>query len=191
MRKLLLAAPLLALSLGGCVSFGAKPPPTLFNLTPDHPAAAGATSSGTYANAIVVLEPTADQRLDVLRVPVQVDPSSVAYLQKALWVARPARLFQHLIAETLRGRGTRLVVEADPGMGGLRLSGHLIDMGYDKATSSAVVRFDAVKEGPGGRVETKRFESTVSGIEAKPEVVGPALNQAANTVAGQVADWVG
>ena len=53
------------------------------------------------------------------------------------------------------------------------------------------MRYDGVKELPGGKVETRRFESVVPGIEAKAEAVGPALNQAANEVAAQVADWVG
>ncbi|MCX7284066.1 MAG: ABC transporter, partial [Novosphingobium sp.] len=70
------------------------------------------------------------------------------------------------------------------------LSGRLLDMGYDARNRMAVVRFDAVKEA-GGRIETKRFESTVAVAAAEASYVGPALNEAANAVAKQVADWVG
>lgn len=182
---------LAAVLLSGCVSLGPKVPDTLLNLTPARTAAAGASASGSYSSAIVVLEPEAEARLAVTRVPVQIDDANVAYLKKAMWVERPARLFQRLLAESIRAGGKRLVVENDPGSSGLRLSGRLLDMGYDARTSSVVVRFDAIKEMSGGKVETRRFESVVSGIEAKAEAVGPALNQAANDVAAQVADWVG
>ena len=54
-----------------------------------------------------------------------------------------------------------------------------------------VVRFDAVLQSSDGKVRTRRFENRVSGIEPEAEAVGPALNEAANAVAGEVADWVG
>ena len=54
-----------------------------------------------------------------------------------------------------------------------------------------MVRYEAIKERPNGAIETKRFESVVGGVVAQPGPVGVALNQAANTVAGQVADWIG
>ncbi|MFM6830233.1 MAG: ABC transporter, partial [Novosphingobium sp.] len=88
-------------------------------------------------------------------------------------------------------KGGRLVIESDPGASGLHLSGRLLDMGYDARTRMAVVRFDAIKEAGGGRIETRRFESTVPVAEAEAKYVGPALNEAANTVAQAVADWVG
>ncbi|MCH7629452.1 MAG: ABC transporter, partial [Proteobacteria bacterium] len=94
-------------------------------------------------------------------------------------------------SETLRARGSRLVTENDAGTKGLRLSGRLLDMGYDARTRSAVVRFDATRETPGGTIATRRFESTVGGIDPEAPDVAPALNRAANDVARQVADWVG
>lgn len=192
MHRLKLAAPLAVLLLGGCLSFGPKVPATLFDLTPDAVAAPGSGSSGTLESAILVAEPEAEQRLDVTRVPVQIDDAQVAYVKDAMWIERPARLFQRLIAETLRAKGTRLVLDSDPGAGNtLRLGGRLLDMGYDARTSEAVVRFDAVRTQPGGRIDTRRFEARVPGITAKPAALGPALDRAANDVARQVADWVG
>lgn len=191
MTKKLLPAVLLPLALSACVSIGAKPPASLFSLTPEAAPAAGSTASGKLNEALSVLEPTADAKVAVLRVPVQIDETRIAYLKKALWVERPSRQMQHLLTETLRARGNRLITENDGGTKGLRLSGRLLDMGYDARTKSAVVRFDATKETPGGSIETRRFESVVDGIDAEAKDVGPALNRAANDVAKQVADWVG
>ncbi len=191
--KKLAAAALCALALSGCVRIGgAKVPDTLLNLTAQKTAAAGAWARGSYDGAIVVMEPQVDQRLNVTRVPVQVDEANVAYVRNAVWVERPARLFQHLLAETIRANsGGRLVVENDPGVSGLRVSGRLIDMGYDARTKSVVVRYDAVLERSGGTVETTRFEAIVPDVKANADQVGVALNKAANDVAAQVAAWIG
>lgn len=187
-RKALVVPALLA-ALSGCVSLGPKVPDTLLALTPTAAPAAGSTTSGTFANALVVMEPSAEARLAVTRVPVQIDDANVAYLKKTMWVERPSRLFQRLLAETIRARGNRLVIENDPGASGTQLSGRLLDMGYDARTRMAVVRYDAIRE-TAGRVETRRFESTVPVTDAEAKYVGPALNEAANAVASQVADWV-
>jgi cholesterol transport system auxiliary component len=180
-------------SLAGCVSLGGgKVPPTLFTLTSAQSAPAGATASGTPSDALMVMEPETDRRLAVLRVPVQIDDAQVAYLQNAQWVERPARLFRALLAEALRVNNQRLVLEDDQAATtpGMRLSGRLLDMGYDARSMAAVVRYDAIRVGADGKVLTKRFEAEVSGVAATPEQVGPALNKAANDVAAQVAEWM-
>jgi cholesterol transport system auxiliary component len=179
--------------LSSCVSLGGKVPEQLFTLTPERSAAAGTGSTGAPSAALSVLEPGAPQRLAVTRVPVQITPATVAYLKEAAWVEKPSRLFQRLLSETIQARGNRLVVgESDVQYAAAtKLSGELVDLGYDAASSSAVVRYDAVLQMPGGQVMTRRFESVVPGIAAEAAAVGPALNQAANQVAAQVADWVG
>lgn len=176
--------------LAGCVSLGAKTPDTLLSLRTTNAPAAGATASGTAETALVVLEPAVDARLGVTRVPVQIDDANVAYLKNTMWVERPSRQFQRLLAETIRAKGGQLVIENDAGSIGPKLSGRLLDMGYDVRTASVVVRFDAVKQA-GGKIETRRFESVVPVNEAEAKYVGPALNEAANIVAQAVADWVG
>lgn len=184
----------LALALSGCVSLGGgKVPDTLVTLTPTTVAPAGAVMSGKADSAIIVLDPETDRRLNVQRIAVQVDDANVAYLKKALWVERPARLFRAVLAETIRAKGARLVFEdADTtATGRTRLAGRLLDIGYDARTRAAVVRYDAILAAPGGMVLTKRFEARVDTVGADPKEVGPALNQAANEVAKQVADWVG
>lgn len=187
------AAVAMALALGGCLSLGSKVPATLLSLTSAQSAPAGASARGKIEDAILVAEPETDRRLAVQRVPVQIDDASVAYLQNAMWVERPARLFRALLAETIRAKGTRLVFEDNDAApaGGVRLTGRLLEMGYDARSLSVVVRYDAMRTGKGGDLVTKRFESVVTGIAAKPEAVGPALNKAANDVAGQVAEWLG
>jgi len=191
LNKVLLPATL-ALALAGCVSLTPDPPASLLTLTSARAAPAGATSAGEAANALAVIEPDTDQRLNVVRVPVQTSDSSLAYLQDAVWVEKPARLFQQLLTETIRAGGSRLVVsEGDLGYSAAtKLSGRLLDMGYDASSGSVVVRYDAVLQTPDGKVQTRRFENRVSGIEPEAEAVGPALNEAANAVAGEVADWV-
>ncbi|MCB2078593.1 MAG: membrane integrity-associated transporter subunit PqiC [Novosphingobium sp.] len=182
------------LALAGCVSIGSgKVPEQLINLTPDRAAPAGEMASGTMRDALVVLDPDTSRRLDVQRVPVQVDDSSVAYLKDATWVERPARQFRRLLAETIRARGKRLVVEGDDAelSGSTTLSGRLLDMGYDARTQAVVLRFDAIYEDKDGKVRTRRFESEVVGVTAEAGPVGRALNEAANKVAAEVADWVG
>ena len=184
-----------ALVLSGCISLGAEPPDALLTLTPtaEHQTPAGTGATGTVEGALVVREPRVVQRLNYARVPVQVTDSTVAYLENALWVDKPAKLFQQLVTETIRAKTNRLVItEADLGYRALTtLTGQLLDLGYNAPDRSVAVRFDAVLERPGGQILTRRFESTVTGIPPEAAAVAPALNAAANDVAGQVADWVG
>ncbi len=149
-----------------------------------------AVSDQTAKNRIPQLAEIAQVELNVTRVAVQVDGSNVAYVKKALWVERPARLFARLLAETIRAKG-RLVLENEPGSGSSQvLSGRLLAMGYDAASQSAVVRFDAIRTS-GGQISTRRFEASQPAGEGEGAVLGPALNRAANDVARQVAEWVG
>lgn len=184
-----------AVLLAGCVSIGSggEPPEQLLTLTSSAMAPAGTASQGALAGAMSVTEPSVPQHLNLTRVPVQVDGTSLAYLKDAVWVEKPARLFQRVVSETIRARGTRMVV----GGGELdyapqtQLAGELSAMDYDAASGDVVVRYDAVLRLPGGEVRTRRFESRVRAAAPDAISVAPALNQAANEVAAQVADWVG
>ena len=192
MRKELPLA-VLALLLAGCVGLGGKTPKQLIGLTPLTTAPAGAMAGGSIADALVVLDPIADRRLDVQRVPVQVDDATIAYLQDVSWVERPARLFRHLLAETIRAKSKGLVLEGNDDVIGAKmtLSGRLIDMGYDARSLSVVVRYDALREDARGAITARRFEAIVPGVSPTAEAIAPALNKAANDVAAQVAEWVG
>lgn len=183
---------LLIATLGGCINLGlgtSKSPPAMMTLTADSAPVDGSSFSGKADTALNVLEPDTSARLGVLRVPVTVDASHVAYLKGALWVERPTRLFQHLLAETLRARANHLVVENGSTHGPV-LSGRLIDFGYDAPSHSVIVRFDAVRQLPDGTTDTRRFEASTPRVDPTAAAVGPALNQTANLVAKSVADWV-
>lgn len=193
--RALLVANVLGLSalLAGCVHFGGKPPEQLYTLTAAHQVAAGATATGTATTALAVMEPGTGERLAVTRIPVQVDPSTLAYVKDATWVEKPSRLFQRLVSETIRAKGARLVVgENDLQFAAaVKLTGQLSEFGYDAASGSVVARYDAVLQNPGGEIRTRRFEASVPGVAATGGAVAAALNQAANQIAGEVADWVG
>ncbi len=187
------AAAVLASTVAGCISLGPEPPDQLLTLTPTNMTAAGPGSTGRASDALAVLVPAAPQRLSVNRVPVTISASSLAYLENAVWVERPAQLFRNLLAETIRGRGLRMVVDTGEleYAASTQLSGQLVEMGYDAATGTAIVRYDAVLALPGGEIRTRRFESSEAGLPPEVDAIGPALNRAANQVARDVADWIG
>lgn len=193
-RKTLLAALASLAALSGCVSFGGgDPPDQLLTLTPSASVAAGTGADGAVANALSVQVPSVTQRLNVTRIPVTTSDSSLAYLADAFWVEKPAQLFRNVLSETIRARGNRLVVSGGELEFAARtqLSGALVEMGYDATRGGVVLVYDAVLELPEGTVRTRRFEARIAGVPAEAGAVGAALNQAANTVAGEVADWVG
>lgn len=189
--KLAALAPTLALA--GCLSLGAEPPAILLNLTSEASAPAGSEQTGSRAEALAIHEPHVPAEVDVLRIPVRVSDTELAYLQDAVWVEKPARLFRRLVAETVRVRTGRFAIDGDdPSLfAENHLRGTLREFGYDAATSSVVVRYDAIKQRGDGPVEAKRFEAIESGVIAKPGPVGAALNRTSNEVARQVADWLG
>lgn len=190
-RSAVAAGALFALS--GCLGLGGKTPKSLLTLTPNATAPAGSGASGTSATAIAMSDFEAPAKLDVTRVPVQVTDSEIQYVKDAVWNEKPARLLRRLIAETIRTRSDRLVIDGDdPGaQASLRVSGVLREFGYDARTGEVVVVLDAARAGAGSSVTTRRFEARVPGVVAEAAPVGAALNQAANTVAGEVAAWVG
>lgn len=181
-----------SLALAGCISFGPKVPQQLLSLVPDNTAQVGLVTTGNTADAIVVLNPEADRSLDMLRVPVRVNASTIAYLQDIAWIEKPAHQFRSLLAETLRTRTSRLVVEDGDidAIGRTVVSGRLLAMGYDAPTQSVVVRIEMQRQEKGGAITSRRFEAIVPGIEAKAAPVAAALGRASNDVATQVATWV-
>ena len=192
-RKFLPSLTLAAL-LAGCVSIGGdkEVPEQLITFSPRETVESGDGSAGPVSEAIVVYEPEVEDRLDVNRVPVAIGATGVAYLKDATYVERPARLFRHLLAETLRARTTRLVIEGEnPGAPSqTRIQGRLIEAGYDAGASAVTVTYDAVLILPDGTIRQRRFSATEAGVPAKAAFVAPALNDAANTVVGDVTSWL-
>ena len=183
-----------ALALPGCsLGLGGKTPDLLLTLTPDEtlPAAADATASADRALAIGI--PVVPQALDTTRIPVTSGPTSIAYLKDAVWVDTPDNLFRSLLNETVAARTGRTVidpVQVSFTVGNL-LNGQLQSFGLDAQTMEAVVVFDAAFSRTTGGLTTRRFEARVPVAAAERDLVAPALNQAANQVAAQVADWIG
>lgn len=182
-----------ACALAGCISLTPEPPESLLTLTATTMAQAGAATIGTDATAIAIMEPTTPQRLNVTRVPVQIDDTAIAYVENATWVEKPARLFQRLLAETIRAKSGRLVIDDDETsiVPETYLRGTLREFGFDARTGSVVVQYDAMRSRAEGGVETRRFESVQPGVSPETGPVGEALNRAANDVANQVAEWIG
>jgi cholesterol transport system auxiliary component len=133
------------------------------------------------------------KELRTVRVPVQLNPTDIQYVANLQWVDTPDKLFQSLLAETVRRTTNRVVLDAhqtalDPG---LVVSGALQRFGYDTASGQAVVVYDASLSTEGGtRVEARRFTASAP-ADGSAASVGPALNHAANQVAADVAKWIG
>lgn len=181
-----------ALALSGCFG-GAKPPPTLMTLNAAQERPAQTTSTAGEGEAITVVVPTVSRELETVRVPVHESEIAVAYLKKAQWVEPPATLFARLVGETIAARTGRVVLDPkqftfDPGT---RLTGTLRRFGLDATRMEVVAVYDAALARTGGGVTTRRFESRVPVAAAEAALVSPALNQAANQVAADVAAWVG
>jgi cholesterol transport system auxiliary component len=162
-------------------------------LTPDQTRPAGASQTATAAQTLTVVPPALPQELRTARVPVRTGGTAVAYLKNAQWVENPDALFARLVGETISARGGRVVLDPrqftlDPGT---RLTGTLQSFGIDADTSEAVVIYDGVLARGSDTVESRRFEARVPMPVVDAASAGPALNQAANRVAAEVAAWVG
>lgn len=189
----------LAAAVGGCSisgllgGGGAKAPPTLQTLTSEAPDPGAMARTAAAGRSLTVAVPVIPKELRTNRVPVQVSPTDIQYVAGLQWVDTPDRLFQRLVAETVRRTTGRVVLDSnlstlDPG---LLLSGQLQKFGYDAQTGQVVVEYDgALSTAGGNRVETRRFIATAP-ADGTAGTVGPALNRAANQVAREVAGWVG
>ena len=188
-----LSMALSACSLGGLLGGGGKAPTTLVTLTPEAAAPAQIARSVAAGQAVTIQTPTAGKELTAVRVPVQVTPTDVQYVANLTLVDVPARLFQDLLAETVRRTTNRVVLDPsqttlDPG---LTVTGELQRFGFDASTGQVIVSYDAALSTAGGnRVETRRFTASAP-ADGTAATVGPALNRAANQVALDVAKWIG
>ena len=186
------ATALAGCSLGSLLGGGGKAPPTLLRLSPEA-APVAIQRSASAGEAVTVAVPIVAKELRTTRIPAQVSPYDVQYLTNPQWVDTPDRLFKDLLAETIRRRTSRVVLDPkltglDPG---ILINGELNRFGYDAATSSVIVQFDAARSTVGGtRVETRRFETSVPSTDDAISI-SAAINRAANQVALDVAGCVG
>lgn len=190
---LTLAAALSGCSLGGLLGGGGKPPVSLVTLTPEAAEPAQIARTVAAGQAVTINIPTVPKELAAVRVPVQVSPTDIQYVTNLTLVDTPDRLFQGLLAETVRRTTGRVVL--DPGQTnldpGVTVSGQLQKFGYDASTGQVTVTYDASMATAGAaKVETRRFTASAPADGTAPSV-GPALNRAANQVALDVAKWIG
>ncbi|MBA3576616.1 MAG: membrane integrity-associated transporter subunit PqiC [Sphingomonas sp.] len=186
----------LGVAVGACslssLTGAGKTPAHLFDLTPDVTAAA-ATRSAAAGEIVTIRVPVVPRELKTTRVPVQVNPIVVEYLKDMTWVDTPDRLFQNLLEEMVRSTTGRVVLDPsqsalDPG---LVVTGQLQKFGFDAQQGTVVVQYDASLATQGGtHVQTRRFVAALP-ADGTAATVGPALNQAANQIAREVAAWIG
>lgn len=188
-----LAVALSGCSLGGLLGGGGKAPVTLLTLTPEAADPGQIQRTATAGQAVTIAVPIVAKELRTNRIPVQVTPTDVQYVADAVWIDTPDRLFQGLVAETVRRTTNRVVLSSkqaalDPG---LLVNGELQRFGYDASTGQVIVQYDGALSTEGGtRVESRRFTATAPSDGAAASV-GPALNRAANQVATEIARWIG
>lgn len=183
----------LAFALAGCISFGADPPPYLLTLQPASTVAPATSRSAPAEQAVTVVPPSLPQALNTNRVPVRSSGTAIAYLKDAQWVETPDTLFGRLLSETIAARTGRVVLDPEQFAfsPGVRLTGQLQSFGVDADAMQAVVIYDAALARGGDAIETRRFEARVPVSAVETAAVAPAINQAANQVAQDVAGWIG
>jgi len=189
-RLLIFAA---ALPLAGCISFGAKPPPSLLTLEATSAPRVGAEQNSAGTRSITIQLPATPASIAGARVPVQATPTTIAYVKDAQWAEPPARLFARLLSDTVSARSNMVVLSTVQSIGdpSATLAGELRRFGLDATTREAVVTYDASLTRAGKEtVEKRRFEARVPVAAIDATMAGPALSQAANSVAVEVADWV-
>ena len=194
MMHRLAAAVAITLSLGGCALLGGgKAPKNLMTLNSTAPDPGPITRSANAGQSVTIEAPVVAKEIRTTRVAAMSGETTVAYIKDLTLVDTPDKLFKNLVAETVLRTTNRVVLDSkqstlDPG---LIVSGRLTNFGYEAGQGSVLVRYDSALSAAGGtRVETRRFEARVP-ADGTAATVGPALNQAANQVALQVAQWIG
>ena len=188
------AAVLIVAGASGCALMGGgKAPKNLITLSSTAPDPGPIARSGNAAESVTIEAPVIAKEIRTTRVAAQVGSTTVAYIKDLTLVDTPDKLFKDLLGETVLRTTNRVVLDPqqsnlDPG---LMVTGRLTNFGYDGSQGTAFVRYDAALSTAGGtRVETRRFEARAP-ADGTAATVGPALNQAANEVAVQVASWIG
>jgi len=177
--------------LGGCVRFGAKPPAALMTIQ-----SAAKVAPGTVAEAsqgvVTIIEPDVPKALMTVRVAVHTGDNSFAYIPKAYWVDTPRNLFRAVLAETVAARNGVLVLDSGQfsAAAGKRVTGDLVEFGVDARSRQAIVTFDAAVMDKSSVTTKRRFTASAPVGAITAEGAAPAIQDAANQVAVQVADWL-
>ena len=191
----LLATLVLLASCGPLVQIGGNDTPPASLLTLRATATPGAIAPAAKPATVMVVVPAAAGALQTLRVPVTVSEVELQYLVGATWSEQPNRLFRRVLADTIVARGLIVIDPRGPSpRADMTLSGTLADFGLDVrvlGNPHVNVRYDAVlNSSTGTLIAARRFDASAPVADKSPAVVGAALNDAANRVAGDVSDWV-
>lgn len=196
-RALLLSSVLLLAGCGPMVQIGSGKgarPQVLYTIsapaaeTPAAPATPTAIDSG---RAVSVATPTTPGALQTVRIPVAVSDTEIQYVQGASWSEQPGVMFQRLVAGALVAHGTNVIDLRSTGRtADRRLTGQLQQFGVDLRHGREVRISYGATLSAGATVYQRHFTSTrpIGSVNGSSVVV--ALNQAANEVAGEVAQWV-
>ena len=186
-----------AAALAGCgpiVQIGGNdtPPDALLTLRAETANAPARPIDAT--RTLVIAQPTVPGSIQTLRLPVTISDTQVQYLKAANWIEQPARLFQRLLGDVVGARAGVTVLDPrqTDAVPARRLTGELREFGLDVRGAPAVrIRYEALLAGADGRpIAARGFEATRPVATQAPADVGAALNDAANTVANDVAAWV-
>jgi cholesterol transport system auxiliary component len=179
--------------LTGCISLGEDPPERLMSLTSTARVTAGEGRVTRDTQAISVAPPALPSALRNQRIAVQTG-AAFAYLPKAAWVDTPAALFRSVLAETIEAKTGRFVPDQRNGAitPDTRLGGTLAAFQLLGGQGKVLVVYDAtVAKSGSDEIRTRRFEATAPVVGEDAPSVAAALNEAANGIAGDVADWIG
>jgi cholesterol transport system auxiliary component len=181
------------LTLSGCISFGPKAPDHLIGLTSDAQVPPGQVKVTSEKQAIGVALPALSAELRTQRIAVQTG-TDFAYLPKSGWIDTPNHMFRAVLAETIEAKTGRFVPDQRNAVitPDTRLGGTLSAFELLGGQGKVLVIFDATISHSGSdQIQTRRFEATAPTGGEDAESVTAALNHAANSVASDVADWVG
>jgi cholesterol transport system auxiliary component len=189
-----LMAVALTLPLAGCISFGEKPPTHFLSLSADAQRPAGQNMMAQDKNAVSVAVPVTVAALRNQHVAVVTQDNAVAYLPKAMWADIPPNLFRNVLAETIEAKTGRFVPDVRNASitPDTRLAGTLSAFQLIGGQNKVIVIYDATLAKSGSdQISTRRFEAIVPTASEQPDSVGAALNRASNSIATDVAAWIG
>ena len=177
----------------GCISFQEKAPKRLLTVMPEALVEPAEALSGAFGDALFVDEPAAPRAIATTRVAVRSSETSITYVKDAVWTDTPANQFQALLAETIRLRTGKLVLDPEQYLArrGEMLEGTLSAFGLDAVKKQAIVAYDAsLMSADGKTILAQRFSASVPVEKIVADSVRMPISQAATSVADQVADWL-
>lgn len=143
---------------------------------------------------LMIAQPTVPGALQTLRVPVTTADTELQYLKDGSWIEQPAKLFQRLLIDVVAAKAGVIALDGrNPDISPQRkLTGQLLEFGLDVRSAPVVrVRYDAALTSNTGKLLAVRSFTASQPVGAQtPSEVAATLNRAANSVAGDVAEWV-